>query len=122
MRRLALVMSCLALCGCGSAYEERETIEPTDYSLAGGDAESSFDEEAAREAAEEEVASEGYSGPCTSDCSGHDAGFAYAAEGNPDGGTSRSPSFDEGQVAYEQAVEERVEEAREAYVEEEEQW
>lgn len=74
-----------------------------------------FDEDAARERAEEEVASEGYSGPCTQDCSGHNAGFAWAAEGYPDEGTSSSQSFDEGQQAYEEAVEERVDEYQQAH-------
>lgn len=80
-----------------------------------------FDEDAARELAREEVAADGYSGPCTSDCSGHDAGFEWAADGNPDGGISSSPSFDEGQEAFEEAVEERVGEYREEFEAEAEQ-
>lgn len=79
-----------------------------------------FDEDAARDAAKDELTSQTYSDigspyGCTSDCSGHEAGFAWAADGNEDHGTSRSLSFDEGQQAYSEAVDERVEEMRSEY-------
>lgn len=78
-----------------------------------------FDEDAAREAAGEQVSDESYStigAPygCTDDCSGHEAGFAwrrdngYATAGN-------SQSFDEGGRAFDDAVEDRVEEMRSDY-------
>ena len=116
MRVVSFALVALLLAGCNSS----DSLEDGSAEWTGGGAveeseRDSFDEQAAREEAEAEVASEGYSGPCTFDCSGHDAGFTYAAEGNPDGGQSDSQSFDEGQEAHEEAVQERVEEARTAY-------
>jgi hypothetical protein len=78
-----------------------------------------FDEDAAREAAEEEIGSDTYAGigmpyGCTDDCSGHEAGFAwrrdngYVTSGNSD-------SFREGAQAFEDAVDERVEEMEAEY-------
>lgn len=101
------------LAGCGSDYDGSSHSSGTSY--ADSDDREPFDGDAAREQAEQEVADEGYSGPCTIDCSGHDAGFNYAANGNPDGGVSDSQSFDEGQEAYEEAVDERVEELSQAH-------
>jgi len=139
MKKLVLLFACLALAACGAedSYSEVDESQAdtgdagsgfSDDSLTSGgfddeEQREPFDEDAARDRAEEEVADEGYDYRygCTIDCSGHDAGFAYAADGNPDGGTSRSPSFDEGQVAYEEAVEERVYEYRQAYEDGEEQ-
>lgn len=74
-----------------------------------------FDEDAARAEAEEELGSEGYdySYGCTVDCSGHEAGWGYQAEegyGSYPSGKSRS--FEEGRMAYDEAVDERVEEMR----------
>lgn len=79
-----------------------------------------FDEDAARDAAEDEIASEDYlavGSPygCTDDCSGHDAGFRYRAENGFVGYGSDSDSFREGGQAFEDAVEERVDEMREQY-------
>ena len=90
-------------------YTEAETARRPD-----------FDEDEARDAAKEELSSETYTGigspyGCTNDCSGHEAGYAWAADGHDDYGTSRSQSFDEGQRAYEDAVEERVGEMRGEY-------
>ena len=107
----------LMLTGCGEpSYAEAQIEEQ--YESGSGDSEEveiEFDEDAARADAEQEVADEGYDGPCTIDCTGHDAGFDWAADGHEDYGTSRSPSFDEGQEAYEEAVEERLEEKREQF-------
>ena len=102
-----------SLSGCGSEPD----YDALDYS---SDAETdvSFDEDAARADAQAEVESEGYDGDCTADCSGHEAGFDWAAEGHEDYGTSSSLSFDEGQEAYEAAVEERLEEKREEFEDE----
>lgn len=74
-----------------------------------------FDEYAARDEAEQEVASDGYdySYGCTQDCSGHEAGWAYQGQegyGSYPSGNSRS--FEEGRMAYDEAVDERVEEMR----------
>lgn len=87
--------------------EEREGREP-------------FDEDAAREEAEDEIAGETYAGigtpyGCTDDCSGHEAGFRYRADNGYAGYNVDSPSFNEGGQAFEDAVEERVEEMRDEY-------
>jgi hypothetical protein len=79
-----------------------------------------FDEDAAKNAAEDEVAGESYTeigSPygCTDDCSGHEAGFRYRAEHGYAGDNPDSPSFNEGGQAFDEAVEERVEEKRQAY-------
>ncbi|MGV3555418.1 MAG: hypothetical protein ACO1OD_09190 [Croceibacterium sp.] len=75
-----------------------------------------FDEDAARDAAEEELASEGYdySYGCTIDCSGHDAGWQWRAE-NGYSTPGNSSSFDEGGRAFDDALEERVNEMRDEY-------
>lgn len=79
--------------------------------------EDTFDEDAAREAAEADLASEGYdySYGCTFDCSGHEAGWQWRAE-NGYAAAGESPSFDEGGQAFDEAVEERVEEMRNEYI------
>lgn len=79
-----------------------------------------FDEDAAREAAESAISDETYVGigvpyGCTEDCSGHEAGFRYRAENGYVGYNDDSPSFNEGGQAFEDAVDERVEEIRQAY-------
>lgn len=100
----------------GSSLEGGEEADGG-YSV--GDARADFDEDAARDAAEEEVASESYQSigapyGCTQNCSGHEAGFAwrqdngYATPGN-------SNSFGEGGQAFDDAVEDRVEEIRSEY-------
>jgi len=124
-----MVMACV-LAGCGASESASREVQPSALPASVEDDEVAtssddddrepFDEDTAREEAGEEVAAAGYSGPCTSDCSGHDAGFAWATEGHEDRGISSSQSFDEGQEAFERAVEEHVDEAREAYDGEEE--
>ena len=79
-----------------------------------------FDEDGARDIAEDEVAGESYADigapyGCTDDCSGHEAGFRYRAENGYAGHSPDSPSFNEGGQAFEDAVEERVEEMRSEY-------
>ncbi|NVD46133.1 hypothetical protein [Qipengyuania atrilutea] len=80
-----------------------------------------FDEDAAREAAESEMAGQGYdySYGCTDDCSGHEAGWQWRADnGYPVDDPStygNSNSFAEGAMAYEEAVDERVDEMRDEY-------
>lgn len=108
-----ICLATIALAGCSEseAYED-------EYAFS--DEAGEFDEDAAREAARAELASGTYEDAgspygCTDDCSGHNAGWEYAANGNDDGGQSNSQSFDEGQIAYEEAVEERVEEMQDEY-------
>ncbi|MGH6786876.1 MAG: hypothetical protein ACREBO_08595 [Novosphingobium sp.] len=79
-----------------------------------------FDEDEAREAAEREVARQGYVGSgtrygCTVDCSGHEAGFAWRAERGYQGYNPDSPSFNEGGRAFDEEVEEKVEEMKDDY-------
>lgn len=117
---------CLALAGCGSSAHSDDadgyTEDASDYGAADREEveeRAAFDEDAARDAAEEEVASESYQSigspyGCTEDCSGHEAGFAwrrdngYATPGN-------SNSFDEGGRAFDEAVEEKVDDMRSSY-------
>jgi|CXWL01.1.fsa_nt_gi hypothetical protein len=118
MKTISGIVGALLLMACGSSddYDQDDTAISYDASESEpADQSEDFDEDAARERAEAEVGSEGYDGPCTSDCSGHDAGFAWAADGKQDYGTSNSRSFDEGQEAYEDAVDERVEQYHEAH-------
>lgn len=96
--------------GAGSALAFEEEGEDREH----------FDEDAAREVAEDEIAGETYVGigrpyGCTDDCSGHEAGFRYRADNGYAGYNADSPSFNEGGQAFEEAVEERVEEMREEY-------
>jgi len=75
-----------------------------------------FDEDAARDAAESELASQQYDGSygCTVDCSGHEAGWQWRAEQGyaVDG---KSNSFSEGGQAFDDALENRVDEMRDNY-------
>ena len=75
-----------------------------------------FDEDAAREAAEEQLASESYDGSygCTQDCSGHEAGWRWRAE-NGYATAGNSNSFSEGGQAYDDALESRVDDMRSDY-------
>ena len=78
-----------------------------------------FNEDRAVDAAHDFLSAESYvstngSASCTDDCSGHEAGWQWAKDGNSCG-SGESTSFDEGCAAYETAVEERVQEARNRY-------
>jgi hypothetical protein len=110
----------LSSCGAQIASaDDGATSDQATYTAAGDDVSSGtkveFDEDAAQADAEQEVADEGYSGSCTIDCGGHDAGFNWAADGHEDHGVSTSRSFDEGQEAYQDAVDQRLEEKREEF-------
>lgn len=80
-----------------------------------------FDEDAARDAAHDDLSGQSYeseqgSSQCTDDCSGHEAGWSYARDnGDEDCDSGASDSFREGCSAYREAVEQRIENAREAY-------
>lgn len=108
----------------GGDYDAAVTAYNTDVeSLELGEgvtARGDFDEDEARHEAEEELAGSpyDYSYGCTIDCSGHQAGWDYRAETGYDtgiGNYGKSQSFDEGARAYEEAVDERVEEMQEEY-------
>jgi len=116
----ALLVLGLILYSCSGSEPSADYEDDASYSDSFYAEREEFDEDAAREAAEEELASESYDSigspyGCTIDCSGHEAGYAWAAEGNEDYGVSNSQSFDEGQQAYEDAVEDRVDEMRDEY-------
>lgn len=82
-----------------------------------------FNEYRAREKAETELAWETYRSigrpyGCTIDCSGHEAGFKYRARkgyGSRIEGDYDARSFRQGQQAYDDEVDRRVEEARAEY-------
>ena len=76
-----------------------------------------IDEDEARERAAEDVpysySAAGSPYGCTEDCSGHEAGYRWAADNGVTDGScygGDSPSFDEGCRAYGEAIEERAEE------------
>jgi len=75
-----------------------------------------FDEDAAKEAAENDLSSESYdySYGCTSDCSGHEAGWRWRAD-NGYTTPGNSNSFYEGGQAFDNAVDDRVDEMRNAH-------
>lgn len=85
------------------SYDEDEAREP-------------FDEDAARGAAEQELALQGYdySYGCTDDCSGHEAGWQWRAD-NGYSTYGNSQSFAEGGYAFDEALEARVDEMRDDY-------
>lgn len=130
-RSFALIAAlALAACGGGSGdYSEEEnssyrlTGEYTDDEEAGAEAieedREPFDEDAAREEAERQVESDSYAGigapyGCTSDCSGHEAGFEWRRDnGYVTAGNSRS--FEEGAQAFEDEVDSKVEEMEDDY-------
>ena len=96
----------------GSSYGRLGSDEET--------ARAAFDDYAARRAAEDEMTSDSYAGVgmpygCTEDCSGHEAGFRYRADTGSVGYNRDSASFNEGGQAFEDAVDNRVEEMRNDY-------
>lgn len=132
LRYLAPLTCLIMIGGCASSaedgYEGDGSTEVDSSSVVGEEAEAEysgeeeradFDEDAARDTAEEEIAGESYQSigtpyGCTQDCSGHEAGFAwrrdngYATPGN-------SNSFSEGGQAFDEAVDDRVDEMRADY-------
>lgn len=75
-----------------------------------------FDEHEARRVARDQLSSEGYdmSYGCTIDCSGHEAGWQWGAE-NGYSTYGNSQSFHEGTMAFEDALDDRVNEMRDDY-------
>ncbi|MEJ0058177.1 MAG: hypothetical protein WDM79_00600 [Terricaulis sp.] len=118
---VALLAAAAALAGCS----DRSSSDESGYYVSSGHEDSygsyeedraPFDEDAAREAAEQDLASEGYdySYGCTDDCSGHEAGWEWRAE-NGYSTDGNSDSFEEGGYAFDEALESRVEEMRDNY-------
>ena len=100
------------------AYAEEYEYAPYSSGAYGGDEpeRAAFDEQAARAEAEDDLASEGYDGSygCTVDCSGHDAGWQWRAE-NGYSTYGNSNSFSEGGQAFDDALDERVDDMRNDY-------
>ncbi|GFE77458.1 hypothetical protein NTCA1_51070 [Novosphingobium sp. TCA1] len=138
---MGALMAACSLAGCSSSasssqygeHEEDDAADASsdsqggefsyaDYSGSDDEAEEAederepFDEDAARDAAESELASQQYDGSyvCTVDCSGHEAGWQWRAEHGyaVDG---KSNSFSEGGQAFDDALENRVDEMRDNY-------
>ena len=117
LRIAALLVGGWTLTACGETYSEEDVAyEEYDSSYSGEEEPEPFDEDAAREAAEEDLAAEGYdySYGCTDDCSGHEAGWQWRAE-NGYSTYGNSQSFEEGGYAFDDALEDRVEEMRDDY-------
>lgn len=132
--KLLVSLAALILAACGSAPEEGDTDSTTEYqstSYFSGSVDSEeaiesdqeerepFDEDAAREAAENDMAFESYRGigrpyGCTDDCSGHEAGFKWRRN-NGYVTIGKSRSFHEGAQAFEDEVEQRVEDMKDDY-------
>ena len=107
VRSLLLTVAVVVLAGCGPSKQEKA------------------DEAAAKaaEAARSEMQGRDYeevlgASGCTGDCAGHNAGFAYAQENGIEGPSTEcedhGDSFDEGCAAYGQVIDQCVEAAREA--------
>ena len=131
VRNLAPVICALSLAGCGSSEavsddgagssdsSHSEYAATSSYEEASPAYREPFDEDAARDAAEEEITDESYQSigspyGCTDDCSGHEAGFAWRRD-NGFASPGNSNSFDEGGRAFDEAVEDRVDEMRSDY-------
>ena len=123
LRLIPLFLVTSLLAGCGNSSEKHvdddSSPDHTEASYSYSEDEEKrepFDEDAAREKAEEELASEGYDYRygCTYDCSGHEAGWQWRAE-NGYSTYGKSRSFAEGGEAFDDAVEERLEEMRSDY-------
>ncbi len=109
----AIVM-CMSLSACGNGGADAAT-----YARAQTHENSEFDEDAARDQAAADINGQtfqdvGDTSRCTSDCSGHDAGFQWAQDNNvaDTSDCSGSGSFEDGCEAYVEELDNRVEEAR----------
>ena len=129
---IVILIGCFALSSCNIVRDEapsnaHENRARSGSSFYGGNADEenqreAFDEDRARDAAEAEISGESYTSVgapygCTDDCSGHEAGFQYRSENGYAGENEDSPSFNEGGKAFDDAVEERVDEMRSDYEE-----
>jgi hypothetical protein len=123
MIRATIGLVCLLAAGCGSSQEEA-VAEGGAAFVASYEAHTD-EPEAAREAGVEDAAAdlaastyqdEFGSSECTEDCSGHDAGYEWAANKgitDPYECSGNSTSFIEGCEAYAEEVQERADEAAE---------
>jgi hypothetical protein len=111
---IPLVAILQLLASCGGTNPSQENYG----SISEGGARE-FDEDEARDRAEDDLSNETYASTgaaygCTGDCEGHEAGFRWAKEHSITDGScnSNSDSFDEGCQAYADAIEEKVDEYR----------
>ena len=128
--RSFVLTAAISLSSCGSG--ESDYSQDSSYQLTGNysdeeeqstgafkDEREPFDEDAAREEAEQQVSSDSYTSigspyGCSTDCSGHEAGFEWRRDnGYVTGGNSRS--FEEGAQAFEDEVDNKVEEMEDNY-------
>lgn len=128
---LAAILLCLGLYACFHAAPDKTEAQEAAIS---GDARPTaldgvaaavsyhreFDTDAARDAARDDLSgqtfeSERGSIEYTDDCSGHEAGWSAAQGDGEDCGSGSSESYDAGCTAYRDAVEERVQRAREVF-------
>lgn len=119
MKRMIALASIVALLGCGdssSSYSAENGASDSYFEGSSSEAREPFDEDAAREAAEQELASEGYdhSYGCTDDCSGHEAGWQWRAD-NGYSTEGHGQSFAEGGYAFDEALESRIDDMRDDY-------
>lgn len=132
LRYLGPLTCMIMIGGCASSaedgYEGDGSTDVVSSSDGGEEAEAEysgegkradFDDDAARDMAEEEIAGESYQSigtpyGCTQDCSGHEAGFAWRRD-NGYATQGKSNSFIEGGEAFDEAVDDRVDEMRSDY-------
>lgn len=119
---VALLLLPLAACGVSDSSDEDRHIAEDSRTLL--HPKGKFDEVSARADAVADVSDQAFddvgdSSTCTDDCSGHEAGFEWAKENDPEDpescGGGESDSFDEGCTAFHEAVDERVSQMKQAY-------
>jgi hypothetical protein len=120
MIRVTAILVSLSLIGCGQGNNYASSVEDEAYTA-------QVDEDAARESARSELEGTTYVGQgavygCTSDCSGHDAGYEWAQENeieDPSDCGGKSASFIEGCEAYAEEFQRQVEEEEQEQLSEE---
>lgn len=123
----AAIIMIVTLASCGSSEEEadRHIVEGSSHIF---DSNGEFDEESAKADAIANVSemsfeNVGDTGLCTDDCSGHEAGFEWTRDNDPENldGCSYEDgdSFYEGCTAFHEAVEDEVEDMRQQWEESE---
>lgn len=124
----SLIAACLGAClGMMAGCSEEPSVDQSDgvFTSAWSSAsEREFNEDGAKEAAQDVMGGETYEGrfgssQCTDDCSGHEAGFEWARENSitdpGDCGSTDSQSFDEGCAALGEAIADEVQTMRDDF-------
>jgi len=120
MIRFFAIVVTLSLAACGQGGSYSSSSEDEVYTA-------EVDEDAARESARSELEGTTYIGQgavygCTSDCSGHDAGYEWAQENeieDPSDCGGKSASFIEGCEAYAEEFQQQVAEEEQEQLSEE---